>query len=232
MKLRFCVVFALLVSMLIGVSLATAQPSEPSAADALIARLVELPQDRTADGAFVLGETDAPLTLIIFFDWACPHCQTYHDAVELPLLDHVEAGRVRLELRPLPTAGGTLTAAAARLAECVEAQVFGGFRSMYAYLYELAVARQYNEAAILRQVNSFNIDQNQLATCVGKADQIVRDVMFAVEQGVNSTPSVMMRQGDAGATFITYAGQRYDRGPVPLDVLLALIEMSAGEGAG
>lgn len=234
MNLRFrsLVVIALLVSSaLIGVSLASAQPSEPSTADALIARLIELPQHQTADGAFVLGEMDAPLTLIIFFDWACPHCQRYHDTVELSLLDHVEAGRVRLELRSVPTAGGMLTVWAAHLGECVEAQVFGGFRSMYVHLYELAAARRYTENEMLRLANSLNINQDQLVTCLVKANQVSRDVTFAIEQGVNSTPTVMMRQGDGEATFISHGGQRYDRGPVPLDVLLALIEMSAGEGS-
>ncbi len=238
MNLRFppLTVFALLASMLvstlIGISSVNAQPAGPSAAEVLIARMAGLPQHRTADGAFVLGETDAPLTLIIFFDWACPHCQRYHDVVELPLLDHVEAGQVRLELRALPTAGGMFTVSAARMAECVEAQIFGGFRSMYVHLYELAAAQQYTEIAMLRQVDRFGIDQGQFDACLRKAEQITREVAFAVERGVNSTPAVMMRQGDGEAAFITYGGLRYDRGPVPLEVLLALIEMSAGGGAG
>gem|GEM_PF-6126817 len=36
-----------------------------------------LPQSRTEDGGFVVGKPEAPITIVEFVDYACPHCQTY-----------------------------------------------------------------------------------------------------------------------------------------------------------
>ena len=41
-----------------------------------------IPQTRSDDGAFVLGEADAPITIVEFADFLCPHCQTYHATMQ------------------------------------------------------------------------------------------------------------------------------------------------------
>ncbi|MGQ9910017.1 MAG: thioredoxin domain-containing protein [Candidatus Flexifilum sp.] len=73
-----------------------------------VALLASLPQSRTPDGGFVLGDPDAPITIIEFADWACPHCQDYHTTISALIADQVAAGRAAFEFRILPTAGRDL----------------------------------------------------------------------------------------------------------------------------
>src|SRR5215207_4842489 len=39
--------------------------------------LLELHRERLSDGGFIIGDPDAPITIVEFADWACPHCQDY-----------------------------------------------------------------------------------------------------------------------------------------------------------
>ncbi len=68
-----------------------------------------IPQFRTADGGFVLGNPDAPFTVIEFADFYCPHCQEYHPEIQKFLTNYVATGKAEFEYRIFPTAGGQLS---------------------------------------------------------------------------------------------------------------------------
>src|SRR5688572_1885482 len=42
----------------------------------------DIPFSRTVDGAPVLGDPDAPITIVEFADFACPPCQRYQPTME------------------------------------------------------------------------------------------------------------------------------------------------------
>src|SRR5262245_46798965 len=54
--------------------------------------VASLPQERTADGGYVVGNPNAPITIIEFADFACPHCQEYHPTITKFLNDYVVPG--------------------------------------------------------------------------------------------------------------------------------------------
>jgi protein-disulfide isomerase len=66
-----------------------------------------------AEGLYVLGKADAPLTLIEYASVTCSHCKNFHDDV-LPMLktDFIDAGKVRYEFRPMRSAPINLSTAA------------------------------------------------------------------------------------------------------------------------
>ena len=48
----------------------------------------------------VMGSPDAPITLIEYASFTCPHCATFHDSVLKPLkADYVETGKVKVIFR-------------------------------------------------------------------------------------------------------------------------------------
>ncbi len=178
-----------------------------------------LTSSRGTDGAFILGNPDAPITLVIFSDYACPSCQAYNATV-LDFIDtFVVAQQAALEFRVLPTAGGDDTRFAGQLAECAEAQRSGAFWEAKDYLYETA-ERQAGLGSLT--VESFaaalDLDADLLVACQSDADQVNVDEALAASEGVRATPTVLLRYaGDDTLTPI-------DGGDRSLDALRALVE--------
>jgi protein-disulfide isomerase len=188
--------------------------------DALIA---DIPQSRGADGAFILGEPNAPITVIVFADWRCPHCQTYHDETIIPFIEsEVASGRAALEARLFPTAGGATTVTMAQAVECM---VEGGasFWSLDHVLFERARTGDYNTDTIRALAANAGVRFEEVMACAVNADQVVIDTEFGRSLGVSGTPAVLIRIGDSEPEFIVYENITYNRGPVPLDVLTAVV---------
>src|SRR6188474_1184283 len=52
----------------------------------------DIPFSRTEDGAPVLGNPDAPITIIEFADFACPFCQRYEPTMQEFIQEYVATG--------------------------------------------------------------------------------------------------------------------------------------------
>lgn len=74
----------------------------------------------------ILGQADAPVTIIEFSSLTCPHCAAFHSGT-LPQVkkEWIETGRARLVFRHFPLDQLALRAAAA--ADCVQGDGFFGF---------------------------------------------------------------------------------------------------------
>jgi protein-disulfide isomerase len=160
-------------------------------------RLAEIPTSFTSDGAPVLGNPDAPITIVEFADFLCPACQQYKPTIDEFIEKHVMTGEAKLEYRTLITAGGETTRYAAQLAECAERQREGGFWEAYEVLYELAGGRRLNMDVAQSLSDRLNLDRGQLISCSRTARQVVTDEQLARSLGASSTPTVMVRYGDA-----------------------------------
>jgi protein-disulfide isomerase len=184
-----------------------------------------LPNSRSADGAFVLGDPNARVTIIEFADFACPHCQEYRPEIEQFIRDYVVTGRARFEFRIFATSGGEQTIFLGRLAECMDNSRPGAFWAAYPVLYELAASADYFRDDVGRLVaQRLNVSYSDVLTCTSNANQIVTDMTFGQNAGVSGTPAVMMRLDDGEAQWITYNGTTYDRGAVGFAVLAAVVD--------
>jgi protein-disulfide isomerase len=161
-------------------------------------RYAGIPQSRTADGAFVLGNPDAPITLIEFADFTCSVCQTQKPTTDQFIEQFVATGKAKFEHRTLMTAGGPVTGYAAQLAECAEAQRPGAFWEAYEVLYEFGSrgAATYNNDMARPFAERLNLNLAQLLNCVGSARQIDKDQAFAQRYGISATPNFLIRYGD------------------------------------
>jgi len=185
-----------------------------------------IPQSRTEDGAYVLGNADAPVTIVEFADWACSHCQVYRDTMDTFINEQVTTGRAKFEFRIFPTAGGQLTVYAGQIADCAEEQRPGAFWELQPILYELATTGRYTEDLGREVANRLGLDYSQLLSCSSSSTRVTDDVTFGRNGGVQGTPAVMVRNNDGEATFITYNGTTYNRSEVPLSVLVGVVDLA------
>ncbi|MFN8377082.1 MAG: thioredoxin domain-containing protein [Anaerolineae bacterium] len=184
----------------------------------------QIPQSRAEDGAFVLGNPDAPVTLVEFADFVCPHCVTYEKTALQFIQDFVVTGQAKFEYRMFPTAGGDLSRFAGQIAECAEEQQSGGFWKAYALLYDLAETGQYNQELGQRVANALGLSYAELLNCSTTAQQVTTDVAFGRDQGVEGTPAVRVRYGDGPAQIITVGGQSVTAGGASYEQLAQFVQ--------
>lgn len=192
----------------------------------LMALFDELEQSRAEDGAFLLGDPEAPITIVEFSDYACPHCQNYRPIVEQIIEEYVTTGEANFEFRVFPTAGGQLTAYAAVVAECADTVQPGAFWDAYAIFYTLAEARKYDANLGQVLVDELGIDWDDILACgeTLETPQVIVDYEIAQELGVGGTPAIVVRYGDGDLEFITLNGRTYNQGGPSYEVLTEVIE--------
>ncbi|MFQ3565501.1 MAG: thioredoxin domain-containing protein [Aggregatilineales bacterium] len=187
----------------------------------------ELQQTRGDDGAFRLGNPDAPVTIIEFADFACPACQTYLSEIQRFKNEYVRTGRAQFEFRMFPTAGGALSVFTGKVAECADQQQPGSFWRAYDLLYELAQTGRYTEDVGRTVAQELGLNYSQLLTCTNTAEQVNIDTNFGRNRGVTGTPAIMIRYNNGEATWIVHNGVTYNRGGVPFNILAAVVEANS-----
>jgi protein-disulfide isomerase len=183
-----------------------------------------IPQSRAADGGFVLGDPDAPITIVEFADYACPSCQQYKGAMDRLVSEYVATGQAKFEFRVFPTAGGALTDFAGRIAECIADAQPGSYWQVHDTFYQLAMSGQYSDQMGRIVAERMGLDYSQILDCAGRADQVDTDTALGRRLGVSGTPAVMVRYGNSEPTFVSVGGATYDRGSVPFEALAQVIE--------
>jgi protein-disulfide isomerase len=207
--LRVCSVMIVLL-LAAGVALADEDP------------LAEIPQSRGEDGAIVLGDPDAAITIIEFSDYLCPACQNYEVVVEEFLERYVLTGEANFEYRFFPVIDQTLSRLTASVAEC--AAEMDMFWPAHRLLFELAEQRDVGADVVEVVAERLELDADELAECVEDAHQYDTDIQLGVELGITGTPGIRVQVGDAEPGAIVIDQVVYDRGGLPLEVLAEFIE--------
>ncbi|MEO6775078.1 MAG: thioredoxin domain-containing protein [Kofleriaceae bacterium] len=131
------------------------------------------------------GPEDAPVKLIEFFDYQCPHCKAFK-----PLLDQVmkdEAGKVveYFMMFPLEKHEGSKSASQAALA----ANAQGKFKEMNDLLFEKSP--DHDRAHVTEYAKSLGLDMQKFDTDYTNAQaQAESDVAQGEKAGVDSTPTL------------------------------------------
>ncbi len=183
-----------------------------------------LPQSRTADGGFVLGNPEAPSTIIEFADFACSHCQEYHPIIVQFLQNYVVTGKAKFEYRIVPTTGGQFSYYTGQLLECAENQKAGSFWQGYDLMYGYVASGRYNQDVGRLLANDLGLNYSNLLSCTDDAKQVQTDANFSSQMGIQGTPATMFRYDDGPAQFITYNGIIYNQGAAPYAALAAIAD--------
>jgi protein-disulfide isomerase len=162
-------------------------------------RFANIPETRMDDGAFVLGEADAPITIIEFADFLCPACQDYKREID-PFIDqYVATGQAKFEYRALITAGGDRTVNAYRLAVCGAEQKPGTFFESVEVMFEYGMSGRLDLNVGRLYAERMGLNLSELLRCTADTDQLSKDELLARQLGASSTPAVFVRYGDGPA---------------------------------
>lgn len=186
--------------------------------------VASLQQTRADDGGFVLGNPEAPITVIEFADFACSHCQEYHPTITKFLQNYVVTGKAKFEYRIFPTAGGQTSVYTGQLLQCAEEQKPGSFWNGYNLMFSYAFSGRYTQDVGRLLANDEGLNYSELLNCASTATQVQTDVNFGQQSGITGTPAVLVRYGDGPAQFVNFSGRTYSSGGPPYDVLAAITE--------
>lgn len=180
-------------------------------------------QARGADGAFILGDPAAPVTIVEFSDFLCPACQTYHETLRQLIRDYVATGQARFEYRMFPVIDAVASPLVATLVECADNLVPGSFWRAHDLMFEL-VREGFHGLTHFTFAARAGLDYEELAVCVNEqANQVVTDSELAQALGVGSTPTIMLRHGDGDLEFVhDQEGERV-QGGLPYFVLESIV---------
>ena len=166
----------------------------------------------------ILGDRNAPLTLIEFGDYQCTYCKKFfHETVESILINYVETGKVKMLFKDFivvdGAVGGNGSMNAANAAHCANDQ--GMFWQFHSTLYNnwagegtgWISSEQLNKFA-----NTLELDTNEFSNCVAelKWKKLVNASHDdAVALGVTATPTFFVIDENRNVLKITGA-QDYD----------------------
>lgn len=152
--------------------------------------------DLDVAGQPLLGDANAPVTMVVFEDFRCPGCQAFELNV-MPGVrrDFVDEGEVQVVYVNLPVLGPA-SEYVARIGECVYRQDNAAFWEMKTPLYraqaELGSAPRARELAL---TYAPGIDADQLDACLAdtsSAEDVRADAAMATSLELRSTPSVLV----------------------------------------
>ncbi len=152
------------------------------------------PIDVDLDDDAVLGEKDAPVTIVEFSDFQCPFCSRFfNDAYTEIKSKYIDTGKVKFVYRDFPLGGHAQAAIAAQAAECAGDQ--DAYWSMHDMLFSKTTEWSGQETAsdtfkayasdLGLETADFNkcLDEGQYAT------EVSDDMTYGRSIGVSGTPT-------------------------------------------
>jgi len=165
-----------------------------------------VPVKISADDDPIIGNPDAPITIIEFSDFQCPFCARFHTQTLPSILEeYVEQGKVKLVFRDFPIQSIHPNALPASVAaECANDQ--SKFREMHDMLFEKQ--NEWNklettEALSLfsQYASSMEIDQETFDSCLASGKhipEIKKDLKDGQDYGVTGTPGFFVGNNKIG----------------------------------
>ena len=144
----------------------------------------------------ILGRADAPITLIEYASWTCPHCAQFHiDVMPMIKADYIDTGKVRFVFREFPTAPANIAIAGFAIGRCA------GPDKYYDVLDEL-FERQSGILSMVRQGDQVKAALQQIAENHGISGEDAFDACLQ-DATIRRTISTAIARGDAAGVDST-----------------------------
>jgi len=151
------------------------------------------------DDDAVLGNADAPITIIEFSDYQCPFCERFwSDTLPQIKSEYIDTGKARFIYRDFPLSGHPMAGPAAEAAECVREQ--GGDESYFEYHDKIFENQQIlNRANLILWTKESGYDINSCLNLNKFALEINGDLREGSSAGITGTPGffVLMEKDNA-----------------------------------
>lgn len=186
-KLRFFLGLFFAIGLLAGTQIA------PNAANAQDATLASQNDGGTGTGVFeddrILGDLDAPVTIVEYSSMTCPHCAAFHNgAYDDVVKEYIDTGKARLIYRDLPWNG--LAFRAALVSRCLpEKRYFPFVKRIFSTQAEWT---KQEEAGLIQLASLAGVNAVKYRECIeDKAEQekiLLRRQQALEELKVSGTP--------------------------------------------
>lgn len=210
------VIFAFLLGMLTNKVLylekeaktLNSQPVQQAAAPDAAPPEDTTPKQVSVDDDPVLGEENAPVTLIEFSDYECPFCKRYFDETyEQIKNEYVDSGKVKIVFRDLPLSFHANAPKQAEAAECAREQ--GGDPVYFRYHDEIFKRTTSNGTGLaLDQLSviaeELGLNGATLQSCIDSNKykaEIDKDIADAGAVGASGTPTFFIGKSDPSGTI-------------------------------
>lgn len=148
--------------------------------------------DALIENDAILGDKNAPVTIVEFSDYECPYCARFQsETLSLIKEQYIDTGKVRLIYRDFPLSFHPNAQKAAEAAECAGDQ--GKYYEMHDMLFENGVSggvSQYKQYA-----KQIDLDEAEFASCLdsGKhVSEIQSDFRDGQTVGITGTPGFII----------------------------------------
>lgn len=147
----------------------------------------------TPEGEPYKGSPDAPLQLVEYSDFLCPHCSTFSTTIDGLAPDYIETGKLQVIFRNYAFLA-TESVQAARAAECALDQGADKFWQYHDLLYanQGAGRAAFSRSRLIDYAEQIGLDVDEFRTCLNsnaKAAEVQSDLAEGNSSGVNSTPT-------------------------------------------
>lgn len=154
-------------------------------------------QNYEDEGIIGLGNPNAPVRMVEFMDFSCPHCANFADSIDRIVQDYVVEDEIFLQFSVLDIIGGENSQVAA-LAQVCGTQLGIGWDT-HELLFETFFEGgrdNYNIDTIVEVVDEAElaVSGDDFRTCMETEDAatfVLQNVEWAGDVGVSSTPSLM-----------------------------------------
>lgn len=177
---------------------------------------------KIGDRDAILGDPNAPVTIVEYADFQCPFCGRFFTGAEAQIRDqYIKTNKAKMIYRDFAFLGAE-SIASAEAAECAKDQ--GKFWAYHDALYNAEIADgkegngNLNRALFLSLAAKLSLDANTFTSCIDSnkyADVVSKSVADAQNLGVNSTPTV-------------FVGGQKILGAQPFSVFQTAIDQAAG----
>lgn len=188
------------------------------------------PVEVSVDDDPVLGDKNAPVTMVEFVDYECPFCKRFFDETLSQIKsEYIDTGKVKLVMRDLPLDFHQNAHKESQAAECAREQ--GGDSAYYKYHDEIFKRTVSNGTGLaLDQLSviakDIGLNGSTLQSCLDSEkykDEVDKDLADAAKYGANGTPTFFIGKSSSSDVFsgtILVGAQPFDSFKTALDAEL------------
>ncbi|RJR15012.1 DsbA family protein [Candidatus Microgenomates bacterium] len=179
----------------------------------------------------VLGDKNAPVTMIEFSDYECPFCKRHFDAALTQLIkDYVDTGKLKIVYRDFPLSfHDPMATKEAVAANCAREQ--SGDQTYFAFHDEIFKRTTSNgngldDAKIQTIATDLGLNLSTFNSCLSdpkQADEVKKDIADGTAAGANGTPTFVIGKSTSDGTIegdLVVGAQPYEAFQAVIDPLL------------
>lgn len=180
------------IAVVIVLALVSTAPAEAPVPEDVFAKYEGIETGLTEDGYPILGDPDAPVSVVEYSNFSCPACQAFHDNVYPQLFDRVRSGQISFTFVPItidltiPNSEG-----AARAALCAGEERFWAFHDVLFQWQAQFGNTAFSSNRLAGGAEALGLDLGSFQSCFNSS-RITDTINNALAEGVTGTPTLQV----------------------------------------